>query len=267
MSIDEDLNIKVRELYLELKSFRKVSRALEGRISKDKVGDIMNTFYPSIVERKPTLDFPNYFSVIDSPEKAYILGFIAADGYISKPCFKNRFLEITLNRRDIGTLEFIKEELGASHKLSLRMNNSVRLHIGSSSLVNDIEKYGIFNNKSLTIGPIVDLIPDVFKGNFICGLWDGDGSCGVYKKKDHYKPYLVVSLVGTLPLLNNVLDFLEVKGRISKDRRWGPETFCLTISKQSDLKTLYEKTYKISPFSMERKRNKFLQMEYIWQKK
>ena len=48
----------------------------------------------------------NYFNIIDCPNKAYWLGFIAADGYIQK---NNKRLTIELHMKDISHLrKFIK---------------------------------------------------------------------------------------------------------------------------------------------------------------
>lgn len=50
----------------------------------------------------------NYFDNW-SPNIAYILGFITADGYNSY-----RGLEITVNVKDISVLEFIRNEIGST---------------------------------------------------------------------------------------------------------------------------------------------------------
>ena len=48
----------------------------------------------------------NFFETIDSKEKAYILGWIASDGYVDK-----QHIEITLHKKDIEVLEYIKNTL------------------------------------------------------------------------------------------------------------------------------------------------------------
>ena len=66
--------------------------------------------------RTYTLD-EKYFDKIDSQNKAYILGFIYADGSINKGC-----LNITLSNKDVEILEFIKDELKYSGKISIKKN-------------------------------------------------------------------------------------------------------------------------------------------------
>ena len=47
----------------------------------------------------------NYFETIDTPEKAYFLGFLYADGSISNTV-KNKRVKINLAKKDIELLYF-----------------------------------------------------------------------------------------------------------------------------------------------------------------
>ena len=53
----------------------------------------------------------NYFNVIDTPNKAYVLGWIVSDGYVSKN-------KLVFGLKDLEILEFIKKELDSNHKIS-----------------------------------------------------------------------------------------------------------------------------------------------------
>lgn len=247
-----------KQLYLDLRSFRKVAKVMGQGITKDNVNLFIEAEFPEIICRKNILLRPGYFKQVDSHEKAYFLGFIAADGYLSKPEFKNRFLEITLQERDIIVLEKLKEELGASHTISFRpATNSVRLHIGNTELVSDIEKYGIFNAKSLTMGNIIENIPEEFKGSFITGLWDGDGCCGIYKRKNGGKEYMAASLVSTLDCIEGVREYLGIKGYLRNAKNHSPLTFTWAINGKADIEHFFHKTYKQCPFKLARKYDKF----------
>jgi hypothetical protein len=52
----------------------------------------------------------SYFHIIDTKAKAYLLGFIAADGSVVKSG-NTRYLTITLKYEDKEVLEFLKTEL------------------------------------------------------------------------------------------------------------------------------------------------------------
>lgn len=60
----------------------------------------------------------HYFDVIDTPAKAYLLGFIAADGALVKSTNRNcYYLTITIKYEDKVLLEFMQQELQSTHKL------------------------------------------------------------------------------------------------------------------------------------------------------
>ena len=58
----------------------------------------------------------HYFDSIDTYAKAYIVGFIAADGALVKTKTTTT-LTITVKYEDKAVLEFIKSEIGNEHKL------------------------------------------------------------------------------------------------------------------------------------------------------
>lgn len=138
-----------------------------------------------------------YFDVIDTPEKAYWLGFIYADGWISKhntrPADERHKHESTgcefgmqLQRCDEYVLDRLNAVLGGQntvkriHTSSRIVNNqhctesdSSVLRVYSKPLVEGLHKNGIdFNKSKSDMFPIVDdwLFPD-----YLRGIIDGDG--------------------------------------------------------------------------------------------
>lgn len=255
------------ELYRSLGSFRKVAEAMGDKVTKDQVDFCLQKYAPEIIKRKPTLSNPNFFEDIDSHEKAYLLGFVAADGYLNPPNSANRFLEVFVNVRDVYVIEKFKEHLGASHRLTYKSSvNAVGLHIGNNKLVTDIEKYGILNNKSLNMGNVLDNIPRLFKGSFICGFWDGDGSIGAYTKKGSTKKALLIRAVGTKACLKGISEYLEISGTFYKDKRHSEETWVYTFSKKSDCEKFFSMVYKNCPLKLERKYLKFFEVSHMMEK-
>jgi hypothetical protein len=123
---------------------------------------------------KYSLDI-DYFRDIDTPQKAYWLGFIAADGCISyseEPYKKHNTLIVGLQKSDYEHLELFKSHLNYGGPLSFP-KEAARLAISSKVLVGDLMSHGITPRKSLTAeawrGPD-DLMPHYWRGVF-----DGDG--------------------------------------------------------------------------------------------
>ena len=129
-----------------------------------------------LVERKVTrkvfFDF-DYFKKIDSEDKAYILGFISADGYID---MKGNSLNVTVSEKDIYILELISNALGFTGNIRKELRNRVTISFCSKSMVSDLSKYGIAQNKTKTV--FIPRIQERLKKHFLRGYFDGDGYVG-----------------------------------------------------------------------------------------
>lgn len=120
-----------------------------------------------------------YFNSIDTKEKAYVIGFIFADGSVN-----NNYLTITIHPDDISVLEFIKKELKYSGPIHIK-NNYVNLTICSKQIVKDLITVGIYPNKTY-VSSSLPIINNEFFSSFLLGFFDGDGSIYSNKNKTDY---------------------------------------------------------------------------------
>lgn len=143
----------------------------------------------------------HYFDEIDTEEKAYWLGFLFADGSVTR--YKNSYdIELSLKIEDKGHVEKFAKALGKEYV----NNNSTyrsRCIVGSKHMFNILCSYGCTPRKSLTLK-----FPDtsIFKDeslirHFIRGYVDGDG-CLSFANKEHTKAN--VSILGTEDFLNGI---------------------------------------------------------------
>lgn len=121
-----------------------------------------------------------YFETINTPDKAYFLGLLAADGNISPRLTAAR---IALKEQDCNILEQFRKFLGEGApelKTKIPKTNGKEcapqkiLVLSKKSMVNDLLKLGITPNKSHTLKLSCNLRE--FKKDFLRGVWDGDGS-------------------------------------------------------------------------------------------
>lgn len=112
-----------------------------------------------------------YFDKIDTEEKAYILGFISADG-----CLTNKGLNITINKKDIQTLNKIKSAINSNADLKYLSNNRISLSLYSTKLINSLHKLGLTPNKTFTL--TIPKINNDLLNHYLRGYFDGDGYMG-----------------------------------------------------------------------------------------
>lgn len=171
----------------------------------------------------------DYFHNIDTPLKAYFLGFIYADGWIvDNPVTGNYEFGIELQSQDKYILDKLNYELGGIHLMShsndrtMTINNRVLkkghsdvLRVFSKSIVKDLELNGIETNKSQkSTYPIVD--KDLFF-DFLRGYIDGDGCYYFHKKKNLLYMHITCANEEPLDYIKSVLETYEIQTKLYKE--------------------------------------------------
>jgi hypothetical protein len=155
----------------------------------------------------------------DTEEKAYWLGFIAADGYVN---LKTNTLSITLSKTDEQTLHQFKKSINANNpihqyrkitphgKTVYQCNISIR----SKKLISDLYKLNVVQNKSLVLKPSTD-ISDELIIHYIRGYYDGDGGIAQHRvKKRNNILQTNLNFTGTKEMLNYIDEYLYSKSKI-----------------------------------------------------
>lgn len=193
-----------------------------------------------------------YFENIDSKDKAYFLGFIYADGFITKRSSGQNVLGITLSESEPldKFKKYIKTDkpYGIYNKTSSYSDKSIeyKLAIISNKIVEDIEKLGVVERKTLILS-FPDFLDKELIPHFIRGYFDGDGSIFLTKPKNRDSDYLGINICGTKEFLIGLrkhLDFLGDSECIYKELR--NTTNCWNIKLLSNLRSLglYHYLYK-----------------------
>lgn len=211
----------------------------------------------------------NYFEEIDTPEKAYFLGFIAADGHIrghNKKSNRPQALAFRISEKDSYILEnFIKEIGGEKEQIKQdnriirgKMNNARTLEISSVKMANDLIKNGIsFKDKSMEQKWI--RLSKQLELYYIRGMIDGDGWVSFNKWKDQ-SFYIDFGLCGSYDVVNNFSQWLRgnfhFKGTVYKK---GNFYECRAKSTSyNTVKKVYDKLYSEElNCSLKRKKNNF----------
>lgn len=158
----------------------------------------------------------NIFNELDSPEKAYWLGFIYADGNI----YKN-ILSITLHKNDKSHLEKFKQFLQADILIRLEDNRGCFI-VNRKKIVLALKKLGITPCKSLCLK--FPKINQLFYPDFIRGYFDGDGMLRLMKPKkgNGQKSQLNFNICsGTKCFLERIQKILMEKCNLNKTKITG----------------------------------------------
>lgn len=179
---------------------------------------------------------------------AYVLGFFAADGYITINRRGGQFWCIQIT--DGGLLRKIRRAVGSGHKIGVRpgegRNSAIyRLQIGSIEMCDDLRRLGMAENKTKSLS--VPNIPTEYLAHFVRGYFDGDGNVWVgHVHKERAKPLLVIRVVFTscsgifLQRLRDRLSDTKIGGGVFREGKGG--YFRLSYSVHSSLK-LYDFMY------------------------
>lgn len=152
----------------------------------------------------------NYFEIINTPNKAYWLGFLYADGCVlvrEKNNKRSYTLEISLTKDDQIHLDkfkmCLKSNTPIKYKTIAYKYEACRITICNKKICEDLIKLGCTPRKSLTLKfPSEEQVPKELIPHFIRGYLDGDGC--VYKSDEKSS----ISFIGTKDFLIKLQDIV-----------------------------------------------------------
>ena len=215
-----------------------------------------------------------YFETIDSHEKAYILGFIFADGCIYTNNNEHK-LCINLALKDKNHLELINEKMGSNYPIRIFSSTGglgigpkwqCSVQINSSQLTNSLIDKGAVPRKSLILDWPKN-VPSEFLNSFLLGYVDGDGWwTGSINIKGVIKPTLGLC-GGSSIFLDKCSNYLAKQLNIKKAMvfsriRKNSKSYQIAYSSLEDCRQLFAFLYKDNQLFLNRKYdriNKILQ--------
>lgn len=208
--------------------------------------------------RKYAVDI-SYFDNIDTPNKAYFLGLLYADG-----CNYGDGVYLLLATPDHHVLYDLGREViphgdlpiyerkpkKRNHKLSYKLN------IGSQEIAEKLARHGVVKAKTYKMA-LSSTIPDSLFSHFLRGFFDGDGSVWTDSRKGRLH-VTFTSMPFFLEQLRKKIEFflgIEIRNKLSQSE--GNKAADLILSKKSVLRALWTYMYTDAEIFFHRKRDKF----------
>lgn len=209
-----------------------------------------------------------YFDSIDTPNKAYILGFFYADGCNFPP--KNT-ISMSLQETDKEILEKIRLEIQSEKPLEYldysskntngyHYQNQYRLLLFSSHMSTSLSSLGMTQNKSLSL-TFPNFLNEELISHFIRGYFDGDG-CVHFAQNGN----CIINMTSTESFCKTIQDYvfekLNIHASISDASCHNGVTKVLQISGKNQVKTFLDFIYDDAELYLERKHNLYLNKYY-----
>ena len=206
----------------------------------------------------------DFFKCINTEEKAYILGFICADGHIEKDR-----LNITVSIKDRDILEKIRYAMHSNHPIKeVQRTNPYKktnrenlilseLMIGSVELVKPLFNMGLTTNKTYTLnGDILKYIPKYLIRDFLRGYFDGDGNVFFGRRYSSGYKYNVNICGNEDFLLKSFQVYFPSNNKLYKDL-YSRQCYVWKISQKDKVRDFMYYLYYNSSIFLQRKYNEF----------
>lgn len=203
-----------------------------------------------------------FFQEIDCEQKAWVFGFLAADGYVSRA---GRSVSVSVQHRDRDVLDTVRSALKSDapivHFTAKTKNGETRhycsLMIHCTELVSDLIRHGVHSGKSHTVRPWNG--PPELMRHYWRGVVDGDGSvlCGPTKNRGRIWQ---INLVGNIHMVSGFADFVaETIGERRKP--WPHRTiFGIGYWKLTTVQQLAKLLYEDAAVYLQRKKSKAIEI-------
>ena len=212
----------------------------------------------------------DFFKTINSDLKAYLLGFIVADGSIGIRT-RNRGTEYSLSfsihKRDKYIFDLFKDHVKDNINLGILNDTYLRFSIYGKDFIDNIMSHNVLPCKTYKEMNIPQM-EDNLKIHFIRGYFDGDGTCVANITKSHFRKissswsYRRKSTFRIFSKKCNILSeiqsfFEDYSIKLNLNYLKSKDGYTLSSSSRENLSKIYNLFYNNSEFYLKRKEESF----------
>lgn len=243
-------NVKVKEIGQHFK------------LTKRAMGKLFKEFNISSRRKNRYILNEHFFDSIDNELKAYLLGYLFADGFVGDEEYNN--IVFSQKKDDMEAVELFKESIEYTGELRIfkpgkasfkNSQDHVVVNFSSEHMANKLRNYGLLKKESYKSLPKID---NNLLRHFVRGFFDGDGS--ITLTKSHYKDKVYYSGALDIIVNKNLVDFflnLFSDIHFTIDQSKTDYMVYLKCHSKKGVKFFYDYFYKDSKYFLSRKKRKF----------
>jgi hypothetical protein len=226
-----------------------------------------------ITKRKYQIN-ENFFETIDTEEKAYILGFLYADGCNDEKygrvaislAKKDKDLLVKISKVLLNGEVFVKEYSRNYCVSGFNSQDTVKLVIANKKISHDLSKVGCVSKKTFKL--TFPNIPKELHSHFIRGYFDGDGMLVIYERlmprcinKALYAEFSILSTIEMLNEIGRQINTIGVNFKITKRHKdRDNNNYTLRIHGNQQIKKVCDFMYNGATIYLDRKHDKYLKL-------
>ncbi len=211
----------------------------------------------------------DYFAKIDSHEKAYILGFLYADGCNHRKQKWKSCVSIRLKSCDRYILEYFRDciYLDVDRPLYVsKQQDGTGLNLSSKQISDDLLAIGMGPGK--TIESHLPALNDELMASFMLGYFDGDGCIYLQRVKLRSDPSKGVAsinpsvdIISNHYIINEMVEWFSRRGVLfkTKEMSGNPHYLHMYISSTERITKFYEIVYAHQKTFLKRKHDRFME--------
>lgn len=217
----------------------------------------------------------NYFDKIDNEHKAYWLGLLLADGFLSNSGHATESFGISLSIKDKYILEEFLKDLDSTYTVKEYIGKSkfensctnfayAKILIKSKQIFKKLIEYGFTVKKSYNGIVPEKHVPDNLKIHFIRGYFDGNGGLSIGSGSHLY----TLDFTGTKEIITWILKYFDKENLKLQERHpdRNNNNVSIKISGDKQIYSIMSQIYKDATIYLNRKYERYLKLQEKYNK-
>jgi len=198
------------------------------------------------------------FEKIDSEEKAYWLGYLSADGCVTRDSRLGH--NVSLGSIALVVIREFMRFIWSSHAICENNKNDnafYTIRIGSKVMCEDLSKYGVIPKKTKSLKAFYFPDKSLFR-HFIRGYTDGDGNISISNDSSFNRKLFSYSVYGNESVIKWFSDFLKDECNLRSSSWYKQDSITRYTRTQNQALKICDYLYEDAKVFLPRKKQKYL---------